>query len=90
MIALVAVALVALATPQLAEAGCMSTPAVEEFFRVVVRKTFILLSKTPIGFLSRISSNDTVLYGWEISPRNYYSPAVSEAGDGENAFFIQT
>ena len=38
MLALVAVALVALATPQVAEATCMSTPAVDEFFRVVVRK----------------------------------------------------
>ena len=36
MLALVAVALVALVTPQV-EAGCMTNSAVDDFFRVVVR-----------------------------------------------------
>jgi hypothetical protein len=38
MLALAAAALVALATPQLAQAGCMTTPAVEDVFATVRRE----------------------------------------------------
>lgn len=65
MIALAAVALVALAAPQLAEAGCMSTPKVEDFFTTEVRGiTFLKLFITHLRLAFKHLIKQS---GWETS-----------------------